>query len=245
MLLDDPAPPQQTGVPTPGGADWWRHHARPCRDRPTQTTREDRVVENGWYESVSLSDYVGVVWRRKWIALLVTVMVTAAAIGFSERQQKLFAATSQLVNTSSPTQPSSGKNSPRQPWSTTHAPLFDTLRAANYVVVKSAGLTGITGSAAPERDDGRAPIRAVDAIDFTVTDHERAHRPEARERVGAARRTATRTCWTSARSRSRAQRSCRAQLDAGQHARSRRPCATTRAASPRARWPTRSRRRRS
>ncbi len=58
------------------------------------------MVENGWYESVSLSDYVGVVWRRKWIALLVTVMVTAAAIGFSERQQKLFAATSQLVNTS-------------------------------------------------------------------------------------------------------------------------------------------------
>jgi uncharacterized protein involved in exopolysaccharide biosynthesis len=41
------------------------------------------VVENGWYESVSLSDYVGVVWRRKWIALLVTVMVTAAAFGFS------------------------------------------------------------------------------------------------------------------------------------------------------------------
>ena len=45
----------------------------------TQTTREDLVVENGWYESVSLSDYIGVVWRRKWIVLLVTVMVTAAA----------------------------------------------------------------------------------------------------------------------------------------------------------------------
>jgi uncharacterized protein involved in exopolysaccharide biosynthesis len=58
-------------------------------------------VENGWYESVSLSDYIGVIWRRKWIVLLVTVMVTAAAIGFSERQQKLYSATSQLVNTSS------------------------------------------------------------------------------------------------------------------------------------------------
>jgi polysaccharide biosynthesis transport protein len=134
----------------------------------SQTTREDRVVENGWYESVSLSDYVGVVWRRKWIALLVTVMVTAAAIGFSERQQKLFAATSQLVNTSSTTSTSSTKGSSGNQWSTTNAPLFDTLRAANYVVVKS-GLTGITGSQLLS-ETTIVPDPNFDAIDFTVTD---------------------------------------------------------------------------
>ena len=85
------------------------------------------MVENGWYESVSLSDYVGVVWRRKWIALLVTVMVTAAAFGFSERQQKLYAATSQLVNTTSSSGSATSKNSSGNSWSTSHAPLLATL----------------------------------------------------------------------------------------------------------------------
>jgi capsular exopolysaccharide synthesis family protein len=126
------------------------------------------VVENGWYESVSLSDYVGVVWRRKWIALLVTVMVTAAAIGFSERQQKLFAATSQLVNTTSTSTSASTKGSSGNQWSTTNAPLYDTLRAANFVVAKS-GLTGITGGQLLS-ETTIVPDPSFDAIDFTVTD---------------------------------------------------------------------------
>jgi capsular exopolysaccharide synthesis family protein len=125
-------------------------------------------VENGWYESVSLSDYVGVVWRRKWIALLVTVMVTAAAIGFSERQQKLFAATSQLVNTSAAAEASTGKNAPTNAWSSAHAPLFATLRGAQYVISK-AGLTGIHAQQLLNETKVTAdPV--VDAVDFTVTD---------------------------------------------------------------------------
>ena len=125
-------------------------------------------MENGWYESVSLSDYVGVVWRRKWIVLLVTVMVTAAAIGFSERQQKLFAATSQLVNTSAAAQASSGKNAPTNAWSSAHAPLFATTDAAQ-AVLKSAGLKGLS----PQQLLNETKVSAdpvVDAVDFTVTD---------------------------------------------------------------------------
>jgi capsular exopolysaccharide synthesis family protein len=125
------------------------------------------VVENGWYESVSLSDYVGVVWRRKWIALLVTIMVTAAAFGFSERQQKLYAATSQLVNTTS----SSGavtKNSSGNTWSTSHAPLLATLAGAKWVINHS-GL----GKISPAQLLNETTVAAdpnVDAVDFTVTD---------------------------------------------------------------------------
>jgi Mrp family chromosome partitioning ATPase/capsular polysaccharide biosynthesis protein len=125
-------------------------------------------VENGWYESVSLSDYVGVVWRRKWIALLVTVMVTAAAIGFSERQQKLYAASSQLVNTSVAAEASNGKNTTTNAWSAAHAPLFATLRGAQYVISK-AGLTGISAQQLLNETKVSAdPV--VDAVDFTVTD---------------------------------------------------------------------------
>jgi capsular exopolysaccharide synthesis family protein len=125
-------------------------------------------VENGWYESVSLSDYLGVIWRRKWIVLLVTVMVTAAAVGFSERQQKLFAATSQLVNTSASAAGSSSKGTSGNQWSTSHAPLLDTLRAAQFVVLHD-NLKGIT----PAQLLGETvvtPDASIDAVDFTVTD---------------------------------------------------------------------------
>jgi len=125
-------------------------------------------VENGWYESVSLSDYVGVVWRRKWIVLLVTVMVTAAAVGFSERQQKLFAATSQLVNTTAAASSSSGKNAPTNVWSAAHAPLLATTQAASWVV-KQSGLKGLSAEQLlSETKVSADPL--VDAVDFTVTD---------------------------------------------------------------------------
>jgi Mrp family chromosome partitioning ATPase len=134
----------------------------------TQTTREDLVVENGWYESVSLSDYVGVVWRRKWIVLLVAVMVTAAAIGFSERQQKLYAASSQLVNTTVAAQSSNGKNTATNAWSSAHAPLFATLRGAQWVITKGH-LKGISAQQLLNETKVSAdPV--VDAVDFTVTD---------------------------------------------------------------------------
>jgi capsular exopolysaccharide synthesis family protein len=125
-------------------------------------------VENGWYESVSLSDYIGVVWRRKWIALLVTVMVTAAAIGFSERQQKLYAASSQLVNTTAAAQSSNGKNSATNAWSTAHAPLFATTAGATWII-KQAHVSGISAQQLLNETKVTAdPV--VDAVDFTVTD---------------------------------------------------------------------------
>jgi capsular exopolysaccharide synthesis family protein len=125
-------------------------------------------VENGWYESVSLSDYIGVVWRRKWIALLVTVMVTAAAIGFSERQQKLYAASSQLVNTTAAAQSSNGKNTTTNAWSTAHAPLFATTAGATWII-HEAHVSGISAQQLLNETKVSAdPI--VDAVDFTVTD---------------------------------------------------------------------------
>jgi capsular exopolysaccharide synthesis family protein len=168
VYLDEPAPPQQTGVPAPGDPIGGGIRSATAEPVGTQTTREDLVVENGWYESVSLSDYIGVVWRRKWIALLVTVMVTAAAIGFSERQQKLFAATSQLVNTTVAANASSGKSAPTNAWSSAHAPLLATTTAAQ-AVLKAANLSNISAQQLLNETKVSAdPV--VDAVDFTVTD---------------------------------------------------------------------------
>ena len=48
-------------------------------------------------ETVSLGDYVGVVWRRKWIALLVTAIITAAAVLYARHQQTLYSATAKVI----------------------------------------------------------------------------------------------------------------------------------------------------
>ena len=48
-------------------------------------------------ESLTLRDYLGVLWRRKWIIILVTVVATVAAFGFSYRQAKVYEAQADLI----------------------------------------------------------------------------------------------------------------------------------------------------
>ena len=55
-------------------------------------------METGWYESVSLSDYFGVIARRKWIVLLVTVLVTVSAVAYSKAQTPKYQATAELLS---------------------------------------------------------------------------------------------------------------------------------------------------
>ena len=48
-------------------------------------------------EGLTLRDYLGVLWRRKWIIILVTVVATVAAFGFSYRQAKVYEAQADLI----------------------------------------------------------------------------------------------------------------------------------------------------
>ena len=64
------------------------------RVSPPPTFRKDALVENGSVESVSLGDYVGVVWRRKWIVIIVTLLVGGAAAIYAKHQQTLYSSTS-------------------------------------------------------------------------------------------------------------------------------------------------------
>ena len=48
-------------------------------------------------EGLTLRDYIGVLWRRKWIILLVVVVATASAFYFSYRQPKLYQAYADLI----------------------------------------------------------------------------------------------------------------------------------------------------
>jgi capsular exopolysaccharide synthesis family protein len=87
-------------------------------------------VETGWYESVSLSDYFGVIARRKWIVLLVTVLMTVSAVAYSKNQTPKYQATSELLS------PISVANTSKSgvTWSVQNAPLANTLAMANLVL---------------------------------------------------------------------------------------------------------------
>ena len=87
-------------------------------------------METGWYESVSLSDYFGVIARRKWIVLLVTVLMTVSAVAYSKNQTPKYEATAELL---SPIPLTSASKSSIT-WSQQHAPLADTPTIANLVI---------------------------------------------------------------------------------------------------------------
>ncbi|HET7172633.1 MAG TPA: Wzz/FepE/Etk N-terminal domain-containing protein [Gaiellales bacterium] len=87
-------------------------------------------METGWYESVSLSDYFGVIARRKWIVLLVTVLMTVSAVAYSKNQTPKYQATAELL---SPIPVSSSSKSGIT-WSVQNAPLAKTLKIANLVL---------------------------------------------------------------------------------------------------------------
>jgi Mrp family chromosome partitioning ATPase/capsular polysaccharide biosynthesis protein len=48
-------------------------------------------------EGATLRDYLAVVWRRKWLVLLVIVVATGGAYGLSAMQTKMYSAASQLI----------------------------------------------------------------------------------------------------------------------------------------------------
>jgi hypothetical protein len=48
-------------------------------------------------EGMTLRDYLGVLWRRKWVILVVVVVATASAYYFANRQAKQYAAGGSLI----------------------------------------------------------------------------------------------------------------------------------------------------
>jgi Mrp family chromosome partitioning ATPase len=141
-------------------------------------------VETGWYESVSLSDYFGVIARRKWIVLLVTVLMTVSAVAYSKNQTPKYQATAELL---SPIPVSSSSKSGIS-WSVQNAPLAKTLKIANLVLTgKPEPLPKLPTDVIVNAPDfpqhpsggldgqqlynatGVTPNPTSDGIDFTVT----------------------------------------------------------------------------
>ncbi len=73
-----------------------RHESLAARSVNVATPPEYRQADDE-REGLTLRDYLGVMWRRKWIIILVTVVATVAAFGFSYRQAKVYEAQADLI----------------------------------------------------------------------------------------------------------------------------------------------------
>jgi len=105
-------------------------------------------VENGWYDSISLSDYLGVVWRRKWIVLFVMVLVAATAALYAYREQKLYSASATVLSPGQVT--SANKNGTAATWASDNigyvtAPAFAKVVIRDMPALKGANPYTLAG----------------------------------------------------------------------------------------------------
>ncbi len=91
-------------------------------------------MDNSSFETVSLGDYFGVVWRRKWIVALVTVMFAAAGFLYSMHQQKKYSSTSSVtLNPSSAAANQGSKASALSTWGGQQVGIADSAAFATEV----------------------------------------------------------------------------------------------------------------
>jgi len=105
-------------------------------------------VENGWYDSISLSDYLGVVWRRKWIVLFVMVLVAATAALYAHHEQKLYSASATVLSPGQVT--SANKNGTAATWASDNigyvtAPAFAKVVIRDMPALKGANPYTLAG----------------------------------------------------------------------------------------------------
>jgi capsular exopolysaccharide synthesis family protein len=95
-------------------------------------------------ETVSLGDYVGVVWRRKWIVLIVTALFGLGAVLYAKHQKTTYTATSTVYyNPAGVATQQGGKAQLGSGWG---ASMLDQASAAPFaqIVIQKLALKGIT-----------------------------------------------------------------------------------------------------
>ncbi len=130
---------------------------------PRVVDQQPSFVPEPEEEGLTLRDYLSVLWRRKWIILLVVVVATASAFYFSYSQPKLYEASADLIyekplDISNPltgqgyTDPNERALELRSVGSVLASP--DMERRANALLKeKGVAVTGFEVSAAPVQDD--------------------------------------------------------------------------------------------
>jgi succinoglycan biosynthesis transport protein ExoP len=129
---------------------------------PRQSDESQPFMPEAEREGLTLRDYLSVLWRRKWIIILVVVVATASAFYFSYRQPKVYEASADLIyekslDISNPltgqsyTDPNERSLELRSVGSVLASPDMEE-RANALLKEKGVAVTGFTVSAAPVQD---------------------------------------------------------------------------------------------
>jgi len=133
-------------------------------------------------EGLTLRDYVSVLWRRKWIILLVVVVATASAFYFSYRQHKVYEANADLIyekplDISNPltgqgyTDPNERSLELQSVGSVLASPAMQS-RANELLKEKGVAATGFAVSAAPVQDTtAGSASTSGNVVRITATSH--------------------------------------------------------------------------
>jgi capsular exopolysaccharide synthesis family protein len=131
-------------------------------------------VENGSVESVSLADYIGVVWRRKWIVIIVTLLVGGAAAIYAKHQQTLYASTATVVfnpgANASPTSPTS-KSGQAGNWGAQYLDLANSQDFYRLTIARMSPQLSPAATAADLQQQTKVAATADgNGLQFTVSD---------------------------------------------------------------------------
>ena len=126
-------------------------------------------MDNSSFETVSLGDYFGVIWRRKWIVILVTILFGVAGFLYSMHQTKLFASTSSVLYSNTAASGSSSAKGQASDWGITNLPFAQSTEVATQVLESShPTIPGLTATQLVHQTS-IAAIPTGNGLSFTVT----------------------------------------------------------------------------
>lgn len=126
-------------------------------------------MDNSSFETVSLGDYFGVIWRRKWIVILVTILFGVAGFLYSMHQTKLFASTSSVLYSNTAASGSSSAKGQASDWGITNLPFAQSTEVATQVLESlHPTIPGLTATQLVHQTS-IAAIPTGNGLSFTVT----------------------------------------------------------------------------
>jgi len=149
---------------------------------PRLADEQPSFVPEPEQEGLTLRDYLSVLWRRKWIILLVVVVATASAFYFSYRQPKVYEANADLIyekplDISNPltgqttnTDPTERNLELQSVGSVLASPDMQS-RANGLLKEKGVAVSGFAVSAAPVQNTAAGSSTSGNVVRITATSH--------------------------------------------------------------------------
>ena len=129
---------------------------------------EGRHVDNSSFETVSLGDYFGVIWRRKWIVILVTILFGVAGLPVLDASARSCMRRRRRFCTTPAPRPRAARRGHASDWGLQYAPFAQSSDFAAQVVKAAHVIPALTATQLMHNTT-IAPIPAGNGLQFTVS----------------------------------------------------------------------------